>query len=80
VIAPDKAVFREVLAESGLFINPARPGECADAIMQAVQSNDWRQRYVAADAANLARWSRLAAADRTNVIRLFSRLSTNWKN
>ncbi|RZK93627.1 MAG: glycosyltransferase [Methylobacterium sp.] len=62
VVAPDDAVFREVLGESGLFLRPGDPEGAASALIQAIRSG--RLAEAAADArANVARWNRLAARD-----------------
>ena len=68
VIAPDRAVFREVLGRSGALIDPDRPGESADRIKALVQGEGWRARHAAAAADNLARWNMAAAADRAAFI------------
>ena len=62
VVAPDDAVFHEVLGRSGVFIEPADPEGAAAAVMQAVRTG--RLARAATDArANVVRWNRLAARD-----------------
>ncbi len=68
VVAPDQAVFREVLGASGLFIDPARPDAAAAAIGAMLAAVDWRARAADASAANLAHWNAQAAADRRDVV------------
>ncbi|TXM64118.1 glycosyltransferase [Methylobacterium sp. WL120] len=62
VVAPDDAVFREVLGESGLFIHPSDPEGSAATLIEAMRSG--RLGQAATDArANVARWNRLASRD-----------------
>lgn len=68
IIAPDQAVFREVLDGSGIFVDPAAPHRAATAIASAFAGADWRAVFVARAASNLARWNNLAAADHGRVI------------
>ncbi|MCW6508617.1 glycosyltransferase [Lichenifustis flavocetrariae] len=68
VIAPQGAVFREVLGDSGLLVDPADPGGAAQAISQALAGPDWRARHVRFAADNLARWNAAAETDRARVI------------
>jgi len=75
IIAPDAAVFREVLGESGIYIDPADPASAAVRIAAVLSNADWRARYVALAARNLARWNALARGDREAVIGLISRLA-----
>jgi glycosyltransferase involved in cell wall biosynthesis len=68
VIAPDDAVFHEVLGSSGIFIDPADPAAGAELLAAAFERPGWRFAYVTAAKLNLARWNRLAADDREVVI------------
>ncbi len=68
VVAPDKAVFREVLGESGRFVDPAAPAAAAAAI-DALVTRPGVFAQAAADAmANVARWNGEAERDRANLI------------
>lgn len=63
VVAPDSAVFREVLGDSGTFI-PADDADAAAAIIRALVSRDgWRATNRDLAARNLERWNRGAEAD-----------------
>ena len=75
VVAPDKAVFREVLGASGVLIDPGSPGAAAERILALVCASDWRQQHVIASAANLQRWLALAAGDKHVVLHLIERLA-----
>lgn len=75
IIAPDAAVFREVLGESGVPIDPSHPAQAADRIAGALTGEGWRASHATLSAANLARWNRLAAGDREAVIDLIGRLA-----
>jgi glycosyltransferase involved in cell wall biosynthesis len=67
VIAPDQPVFREVLAESGILIDPKSPGKAAEAVAAACEERDWRANRGRMAIANVARWNELARRDRTHV-------------
>jgi glycosyltransferase involved in cell wall biosynthesis len=75
IVAPDAAIFREVLGESGIYIDTADPVPGAARIAAALSSADWRARYVALAAQNLARWNDLARGDREAVISLIASLA-----
>ncbi len=75
VVAPDKPVFREVLSTSGVFIDPADARAAGQRIAALMEAPDWRARYVAAGASNLARWLALAAGDHADVLQLVARLA-----
>lgn len=75
VVAPDAAIFREVLDASGIFIDPADPAGAATRIAGLLSDHQWRSRYVALDAQNLQRWNAQASADRDAVIGLIARLA-----
>ena len=78
IIAPDDAIFREVLGESGIFINPADPASAAERIAAALSAPDWRACYVALAEQNLARWNALASGDRDTVINLIAGLAGTY--
>ena len=67
VIAPDQPVFREVLGEFGLLINPDNPADAAEAIAAACGEHDWRAKRARMAIANVARWNDLARRDQTQV-------------
>jgi glycosyltransferase involved in cell wall biosynthesis len=67
VIAPNQPVFREVLGESGLLINPENPAEAASAVAAACGEHDWRANRARMAIANVARWNDLARQDQTRV-------------
>ena len=75
VIAPDRPVFREVLAQSGVLIDAADSGAAAARITAYVSAADWRARAAAEAEENLARWNGAAARDHGAVIALLTRLS-----
>jgi glycosyltransferase involved in cell wall biosynthesis len=75
IIAPDAAVFREVLGGSGIFIDPADIAAAASRIAGALSEPGWRLSYAALGAQNLARWNALAAADRNSAINLIAQLA-----
>jgi len=75
VIAPNKAVFREVLGESGLFMDPSDPSDAAARIASAFMRPDWRGDARESALANLARWKSLANRDHVEVLRLLARLA-----
>ncbi|MBV1701733.1 MAG: glycosyltransferase [Hyphomicrobiales bacterium] len=74
VIAPDKPVFREVLGESGVFIDPENPVAAAQIIGRLALHPDWRAEAEQAARDNLRRWNGLAAADHAQVMQLLNRL------
>ena len=75
VIAPDKPVFSEVLGESGLLVDAARPAEAAEKIAASFAAPGWRAAAVTAAARNLARWNGLAQRDHQEVIAFIGRLA-----
>jgi len=75
IIASDAAIFREVLGESGIYIDTANPASAAARISAALSTQDWRARHVALAARNLARWNDLARSDRETVVSLIARLA-----
>lgn len=75
IVAPDAAIFREVLGESGIYIDPADVASAAERIAAALSMQDWRARYVALAERNLARWNDLARSDRETVVNLIAGLA-----
>jgi glycosyltransferase involved in cell wall biosynthesis len=75
IVAPDAAIFHEVLGSSGIFIDPADPAAAAAKIAAILSDSRWRSRYVALAAQNLKRWNALAGADRDAVISLIAGLA-----
>lgn len=76
VVAPDAPVFREVLGDSGIYIDPSKPGEAARIIRAAVTAPDWRANAARAAAANIARWNAAAGQDAARVV---SMLAEDWE-
>ncbi len=75
VVAPDKAVFREVLGSSGRLVDTADPRRAA-AIIDAMVTTPGIFVQAAADAmANVARWNAEAGADRKALIERLARFS-----
>ena len=75
VVAPDAAIFREVLDVSGTFIDTAKPKAAAAAIAALLSESGWRARHADLATRNLARWNALASADRNTVIALIATLA-----
>ena len=75
VIAPNAPVFREVLGASGLLIEPGDPAGSAERIRAWAQDRVARAAQAGLAADNLARWNRLAEADRGRVIGLVAGLA-----
>jgi glycosyltransferase involved in cell wall biosynthesis len=75
VIAPDAPIFHEVLAGSGIFIDPADPAAAATQIAAMLSAANWRSRTIALAAHNLERWNAQARADRDAVISLIAGLA-----
>ena len=67
VVAPDNDIFREVLGDSGIYIQ-ADASSAAVAIARELQRPDWRPWASACARANVARWNDQADIDRSNVI------------
>lgn len=64
IIAPDDGIFREVLDESGIFIDRQDCTAAARTIASMLRQDDRRARYRELGTRNLARWNRLAEEDR----------------
>jgi hypothetical protein len=77
IVAPDAAIFREVLESSGVFIDPADPASSAARITGLLGECGWRSRYVTLDLNNIERWNALARADRDAVITLIAKLAAH---
>ncbi|MBA2401297.1 MAG: glycosyltransferase [Bradyrhizobium sp.] len=75
IVAPDASVFREVLDDSGIYVDPADPASAAGRIAGILSTRDWRARYVGLAEQNLARWNALADHDRDAVIELIAGLA-----
>ena len=75
-VAPDQPIFREVLGEFGLLINPDNPADAADAIAAACEERDWRGNRARMATANVARWNDLARRDQTQVIAFLTNMLT----
>jgi glycosyltransferase involved in cell wall biosynthesis len=75
IVAPDAAIFREVLGISGIFVDPADPVAAATRIEAMLSQRQWRSRYVALATQNLKRWNALATTDRDVVISLIAGLA-----
>ena len=63
VVAPDQTVFREVLATSGTFIDPANAKASAAAIIALMSELEWRTTHARTATANVERWNSEAARD-----------------
>lgn len=72
VVAPDQPVFREVLGESALFIDPGDAKGAATKILDLISSPGCRQRSVEAARINIERWNALAADDAVHAQKLFT--------
>lgn len=75
IIAPDDAIFREVLDQSGIFIDPADSVSAAKTIGAALSVPDWDALHAERAMLNLKRWNALAAVDRDVAIRLIARIA-----
>ena len=75
VIAPDQPVFREVLAGSGLLIDPADAVRAGRHIAHVLARPEWRRQATRDAHGNLERWNRNADADRTSVVRRLGQIA-----
>jgi glycosyltransferase involved in cell wall biosynthesis len=75
IIAPDASIFREVLGDSGIYIDPTEPVAAAARIVATLSGAGWRARHVALAEMNLRRWNALAGGDRDAVIGLIAGLA-----
>ncbi len=72
VVAPDSAVFREVLGDSGTFIPPNDAEAAAGIIRDMVELPGWRKPSTDASLANLERWNRAAETDAKRARAMFA--------
>lgn len=72
IIAPDDAIFREVLGGSGIFIDRSDEGQAAATIEAVLTAPDHAARFRKLGAANLIRWNALADSDREQVVQLIT--------
>jgi glycosyltransferase involved in cell wall biosynthesis len=77
VIAPDQSVFREVLGDSGIFIQPREPQQAAKQIADVLTAPFWRSKYGSAGKTNIVRWNSIAEADRGKVTAFLSNLASS---
>lgn len=75
IAAPDQPVFREALADSGLFISSSDPGAAADRILAALRTGEARRRAAAASIANIERWNAQAREDHAATIAWLTELA-----
>ena len=75
VIAPDDAIFREVLGASGIFIDRRDCAAAAAAIASTLLPHEASARYLELNARNLERWNRLADDDRLQVTKMVAALA-----
>lgn len=67
IITPDDTVFREVLGESGTFIDRADSAAAAERIAAMIRQDGRGARFRELNTRNLARWNALAENDRVQV-------------
>jgi glycosyltransferase involved in cell wall biosynthesis len=79
IFAPDGPVFREVLGESGIYIDAANAARAALAIAEVIRSPDRGPRFRVAARKNISRWNGLASRDHDDVIELLSRMTMNMR-
>ena len=72
VVAPSKTVFREVLATSGLYVDPDDVPGAAGALAAHLRDPEWRARSATAARENILRWNILADLDRSAVVEFLS--------
>lgn len=73
VVAPEQAVFREVLSTSGTFIRPDDAVTSAAAIATLVARAGWRAQAATAAVGNVQRWNAIAAGDQRTVLGVFAK-------
>jgi glycosyltransferase involved in cell wall biosynthesis len=76
VAAPDRPVFREVLKDAGLLIDPGNPALAASTIARTITTRGWRDHFAELGRANLERWNTAAHADHGAVIELLTRMQS----
>ncbi len=74
VAAPEQLIFREVLDNSGLFIDPGNPASAAKVIARAIALSGWHAHFAELDSANLERWNTAARHDYAAVIRFLMKV------
>jgi glycosyltransferase involved in cell wall biosynthesis len=74
IIAPDDAVFHEVLGESGVFIDRVDCAAAARTIASMIRQDGRANRFRELNARNLARWNVLAEDDRLRVSQMIASL------
>jgi glycosyltransferase involved in cell wall biosynthesis len=74
IIAPDDAVFREVLGDSGVFIDRTNAVAAAATIASTLRQDGRTDRFRELNARNLTRWNALAEDDRLRVSQLLASL------
>jgi glycosyltransferase involved in cell wall biosynthesis len=75
IIAPDDAVFREVLGGSGVFIDRSDAVAAVRTITGMIQQEDSAARFRVLNAQNLARWNALAEGDCRRVSQMIASLA-----
>jgi glycosyltransferase involved in cell wall biosynthesis len=63
VLAPDKPVFHEALADSGVFIDTERPDAAARMVLSLITQPDWRRHHARLATGNIQRWNAIAKHD-----------------
>jgi len=71
VFAPDAAVFREVLGDSGHFVDLSDAGAAAEQVIRLTDTPNWRDATSAAAIANPQRWNTLAQSDSARAQTIF---------
>ena len=74
IVAPDQAVFREVLGESGTYIDPAGASSAAAEILSVVEAGNGAA-VAERSGRNLRRWNALAEQDRRRAISFLADLA-----
>jgi glycosyltransferase involved in cell wall biosynthesis len=77
IVAPDKPVFREVLAGSGTFIDPEQPDAAANSIGDLITPPNWRGQQAIAATGNVRRWNAVAGHDLAAARSAFSSASVD---
>lgn len=68
IAAPEGEIFREVLGDSGIFVEPGEPDEAAVTIAAELSRTGWRASALDRARKNLHRWNGQADCDRTDAI------------
>ena len=76
VIAPFAPVFREVLGDSGIFIDAADPSLAAQKIITILTQDGAQAAFAAAARANIGRWNHAADADHAAIVALLMQLAS----